>query len=810
MADLTIGGVYFNEDLDATFGGNITAATVLNINRAAGSTNDRLTITSADIVTTIERVESTVDAAAGYGRIDFKTNAATGGTAGRGGFKFIDGDGDNILYLENNDSSATFAGAVSVNSKFIIANNGTATWGGAADYGNLTWDTGYALIYGQSGKGIKLGTNGSTLALTLDTSQNATFAGNIVLDDASGAAPQVQWINGSDDTGAMYLTSGGKLQIVTGGSVRQEISSGSTEFTGACMPSADSTYDLGTTGNRWSTLFVDNITITNDLPGGPYLPLAGGTLTSTLNINGNGAAALKWGNTGNLATLTYNGSSNPIIRAESGKSLIFDTNGATTALTIDTSQNATFAGALTTAGIITVNGGTENLLGSFVSTDSIAEIRIQDDTAYTRLLNVGSQFKIMPNDGSETLILDGSDDSATFAGDVLLSSSKGVYTNVVQAVSSAGLKLGNDNNSGYVFVKDSGEVCIGTESPSSNSNYGTGDLNVENNVFAAAQIMSHNSTAGNYSFLGIGKSSGTGASPTIVQAEETVGAIRYYGYDGNDYRTLAAISADVDGTPGDDDMPGRLEFFTTADGAYNPTKRLTISSTGGATFTGSITSGAIYAPIYYDSSNSGYYLDPAGPSNLNSATFAGQLTTAASAASAPGYSFSSDTNTGMYSNATGYLMFAADGTQGMQMTDTVLEMKVPIQLDTSVSAGASSGTIIKAGTHMSALVAGNLYYAANSMGSLQWAGTDADSGTKNMIALSLGTDADVDGMLLNGIYHKASHSFTVGLPIYISTDPSAMTNTAPSGSGDYVRVVGYAIDSNHIYFCPDNTWVEIS
>ena len=42
---------------------------------------------------------------------------------------------------------------------FIIANNGTATWGAANDYGQLSWDTGYALIRGQSGKGIKLQTN---------------------------------------------------------------------------------------------------------------------------------------------------------------------------------------------------------------------------------------------------------------------------------------------------------------------------------------------------------------------------------------------------------------------------------------------------------------------------------------------------------------------------------------------------------------------------------------------------------------------------------------------------------------------------
>ena len=112
---------------------------------------------------------------------------------------------------------------------------------------------------------------------------------------------------------------------------------------------------------------------------------------------------------------------------------------------------------------------------------------------------------------------------------------------------------------------------------------------------------------------------------------------------------------------------------------------------------------------------------------------------------------------------------------------------------------------------MSALVAGNIYYAYNSMGSLYWGGADADSSnTEHMLALSVGTDADVDGMLLNGIYHKASHGLTVGDPIYLSTTPMTMTNTAPSGANDYVRVLGYAIDSNHIYFCPDNTWVKIS
>jgi hypothetical protein len=184
---------------------------------------------------------------------------------------------------------------------------------------------------------------------------------------------------------------------------------------------------------------------------------------------------------------------------------------------------------------------------------------------------------------------------------------------------------------------------------------------------------------------------------------------------------------------------------------------------------------------------------------------------------APSYSFDSDRDTGMYSGGTDIIAFSGGGNTSLLVksdeitakTDIVLD-NTNIVLDTSVSSTQSSGTIIKIGSHMSALVAGNIYYAGNSMGNLYWYGADADSSsTENMLALSLGTDADVDGMLLNGIYHKASHGLTVGEPIYLSTTPMLMTNTAPSGSGDYVRVLGYAIDSNRIYFSPDNTWVKI-
>ena len=81
--------------------------------------------------------------------------------------------------------------------KIIMQADGTLDWGAAKDYGTLTWDTGYALIDGQSGKGIKFRTNGSSLALTLDTSQNATFAGNVV---PAGITLDGNTITGIDDS----------------------------------------------------------------------------------------------------------------------------------------------------------------------------------------------------------------------------------------------------------------------------------------------------------------------------------------------------------------------------------------------------------------------------------------------------------------------------------------------------------------------------------------------------------------------------------------------------------------------------------
>ena len=81
--------------------------------------------------------------------------------------------------------------------------------------------------------------------------------------------------------------------------------------------------------------------------------------------------------------------------------------------------------------------------------------------------------------------------------------------------------------------------------------------------------------------LALAKSrNGTVGSHTIVQDGDTLGVIKFRGSDGGEWVDAATIKSSVDGTPGDDDMPGRLVFATTADGASDSTERMRIDSSG--------------------------------------------------------------------------------------------------------------------------------------------------------------------------------------------------------------------------------------
>ncbi len=97
---------------------------------------------------------------------------------------------------------------------------------------------------------------------------------------------------------------------------------------------------------------------------------------------------------------------------------------------------------------------------------------------------------------------------------------------------------------------------------------------------AISIVRNSNNTSGAGINLGKSRSSSVGGS-TIVQDDDKLGAISFSGADGVDLQAIAAqITGEVDGTPGENDMPGRIVFKTTADGASSSTERLRITSGG--------------------------------------------------------------------------------------------------------------------------------------------------------------------------------------------------------------------------------------
>lgn len=69
-------------------------------------------------------------------------------------------------------------------------------------------------------------------------------------------------------------------------------------------------------------------------------------------------------------------------------------------------------------------------------------------------------------------------------------------------------------------------------------------------------------------------------SHTVVQDDDDLGSILFQGSDGTNFETAAMIVAEVDGSPGNNDMPGRLGFYTTPDASTTPVQRMRISQDG--------------------------------------------------------------------------------------------------------------------------------------------------------------------------------------------------------------------------------------
>jgi len=130
---------------------------------------------------------------------------------------------------------------------------------------------------------------------------------------------------------------------------------------------------------------------------------------------------------------------------------------------------------------------------------------------------------------------------------------------------------------------------------------------------------------------------------------------------------------------------------------------------------------------------------------------------------------------------------------------------------TSLSDDTGGGDVVLFGS--GTLTAGKLYYLHTDGA---WTEVDADAvatGADQLLGIALGSDPTDDGVLIKGYFDATTYlsNFSAGKAIYVSTTAASMDTTAPSATGDFVRIVGYCTTTaNVMYFNPSSEWIELA
>jgi hypothetical protein len=293
------------------------------------------------------------------------------------------------------------------------------------------------------------------------------------------------------------------------------------------------------------------------------LPKAGGVITGALEI-------------GNSGSLVFEGSTN---------------NGNETTLTVaDPTADRTITLPNVTGTVITT-GDSGTVTSAMIADLSIVNADINASAAIvdTKLATIATAGKVSnsattatnANTASAIVARDASGNFA--AGDITIGD-KIIHagdTDTAIRFPAANTVAVETNGEERTRVDSGGRVLVGTttarQSRLGGSNFQT-QLQLETDGAGAGVAISRFSDTNGPSYFCLQKGRGTMASPAAVIANDLTGRILFSGWDGSNWSNTALIESEVDGTPGPDDMPGRLAFRTTADGDAGTTEAMRINN----------------------------------------------------------------------------------------------------------------------------------------------------------------------------------------------------------------------------------------
>ena len=195
---------------------------------------------------------------------------------------------------------------------------------------------------------------------------------------------------------------------------------GNATFAGNVLPTADAAQTIGGSSKRWNFGYFNNsisVTDGNINAGTEFDFNQGANFEGDISVGPKSDATVQVSESGNSTVKMLAGSVGRVGTYSSHNlNLMANSN---TVLTLDTSQNATFAANVTTTGLTVSSSG--NTLATFTSTDDTAKFTLADDdtTAYfgvkDSILNIGLNSSVSSNENLE-IKLDGSKQYMGFGG----------------------------------------------------------------------------------------------------------------------------------------------------------------------------------------------------------------------------------------------------------------------------------------------------------------------------------------------------------------------------------------------------------
>lgn len=377
-----------------------------------------------------------------------------------------------------------------------------------------------------------------------------TVAADLVwtLPAADGTVGQVL---STDGTGALSFVANGVGTVTSVGLALP------TEFTITNSPVTSS----GTLTGAWATQAANYVLAAPDTTGGtPTFRAIVANDIPTLNQNTTGSAA--------TATNVIGGAANRILYQTAGSTTNF-IDAPTVANTYLEWSGSVFQWAANPLGTVTSVSGTGTVSGISLS----GTVTSSGDLTLGGTLDLSSPPAIggvAPAAGTFTTVKAGTFDTDVAAAGVTLAgttlSSDGTDTNIdilLTPKGTGGVGINGAPTGVVAGAPFTSKFCVKNEDSTAEGGF----------------VHANNTTASSGSVIFSCRSRGTLAAPAVVQNNDNLTSLYIAGFDGTDLALAATIDFFVDGTPGNNDMPGRMVFSTTPNNTQIPVEAMRIDST---------------------------------------------------------------------------------------------------------------------------------------------------------------------------------------------------------------------------------------